>query len=120
MMPLARRFSGRGIRFINVYVLEAHPLDGWKLPVNDDTGVCYKKPTTLAERITLMNKLVADAQCDMPFYADSIDNAVELAFEARPERLYVVEDGRVTFRTGPGPYCYSIPQLEGVLETRFK
>ena len=51
---------------------------------------------------------------------DGIENKTERAYEARPERLYVIEDGKVTFRTGVGPYCYSVPKLRSFIEARLE
>lgn len=118
MQPLAQRLAGKA-RFVNVYILEAHPLDGWTLPVNDDDGVCVRTPRTLPERLALMRRLVDEFGVDpvaMPFVADDLDNAIELAFEARPERLYLIVDGCVRWRSGIGPYCYNVPALERELD----
>ena len=38
-----------------------------------------------------------------PYYCDPIDNNARLAFEAVPERLYVVEGGKVVYQGGEGP-----------------
>eukprot|EP01046_Picozoa_sp_COSAG06_P101601 COSAG06_NODE_47743_length_337_cov_0.655462_2_plen_37_part_01 len=36
-----------------------------------------------------------------------MENSVELAYEARPEKLIVVKNGCVVFKSGIGPYQYS-------------
>lgn len=81
-------------------------MDGWQLPVNEDTGVCYRKPKTTAQRCTIARHFKRDFNVSMEMVVDGIDNAAELAYEARPERLYVIRDGVVAWRTGWGPYCY--------------
>eukprot|EP01094_Clydonella_sp_ATCC50884_P012268 TRINITY_DN22268_c0_g1_i1.p3 TRINITY_DN22268_c0_g1~~TRINITY_DN22268_c0_g1_i1.p3 ORF type:complete len:129 (+),score=28.37 TRINITY_DN22268_c0_g1_i1:310-696(+) len=103
------------VRFVAVYIMEAHPVDGWQLPVNEDLGVCYRKPRTTAQRCAIAQHFKRDFGVTMEMVVDGIDNAAELAYEARPERLYVIRNGEVAWRTGWGPYCYDVDALENYL-----
>ncbi len=38
------------VRFFTIYIAEAHPTDGWALPVNREAGIEYAQPTTTEER----------------------------------------------------------------------
>lgn len=106
-----------GVALVNVYILEAHAADEWALPDdNDAEGVCYSAPRTLADRLAIARDLVASQQLgDAVVLVDDLCNVLELAYEARPERLYVVERGRITFRSGPGPFMYSPDKLREFL-----
>jgi hypothetical protein len=109
----------------HVYVLEAHAADGWALKEdNEDEGVCVKQPKTLEQRVAAARLWVGSTDGAIPanrVLVDDMDNSVELAFEARPEKIVVVDgaaDGgpTVLFNTGIGPYQYSVTRLEKFLE----
>mmetsp|Transcript_46777 Transcript_46777/g.106071 ORF Transcript_46777/g.106071 Transcript_46777/m.106071 type:complete len:89 (-) Transcript_46777:23-289(-) len=48
---------------------------------------------------------------------DSMDDALEHGYEARPERLYAVKGGQVLWRCGLGPFEYDPDGLKRFLET---
>jgi Iodothyronine deiodinase len=115
---LVQSLSARGadIRLLTVYILEAHPSDGWTLDCNEGEGVCYRQPRTLTQRLRVARQFAE--QYEVPageLVVDGMDNALDLLFEARPERLYVLRGGRVAFRSGVGPYQYSVPALSAFL-----
>ena len=47
---------------------------------------------------------------------DSMEDRAMLAYNAFPERLYVVLDGRVVFRGGFGPVMYSLQDVREFLQ----
>jgi len=47
---------------------------------------------------------------------DDVDDGAMRAFDARPERLYVVEGATVLFRGGPGPFEYSVADMCDALD----
>ena len=88
--------------------MEAHADDEWRDPDNAIDDVCYMRPKDLSQRIALANVFAERCKIDPDrIVVDSMDNAVELAYEARPEKLVVVKDGRIVFKSGIGPYQYS-------------
>jgi quinol monooxygenase YgiN len=52
---------------------------------------------------------------------DGIDNMVELAYEARPMRLYVIDSTthKINYISGPGPFMVSAKQLEAYLKAKY-
>ena len=56
-----------------------------------------------------VEKLSIDASLVL---VDSIDDSLEQGYEARPERLYVVQQGKVLWRCGLGPFEYDPDGLE--------
>jgi hypothetical protein len=87
-----------------VYIREAHAIDsmsprgGGEMPIVED-------PMSLDERrdiaATCMTKLALEP---MPALVDDMDDTVNAAYEAWPDRLYLIsKDGRVAFRGEPGP-----------------
>lgn len=92
---------------------------------NTDEGVCFKQPKTLQQRCALAKQFCDDflndpSRQDIVLLVDDMDNTVELAFEARPEKLVAVRNGLVVFHTGIGPYQYSVGQLERWLAQEFR
>ena len=47
------RYKNEDIRFLAVYIREAHPTDGWQVPENLEQNILYKAPTTDAARIEI-------------------------------------------------------------------
>ena len=39
-----------------------------------------------------------------------------IAYSALPERLYAIQDGKIIYEGGPGPFAYNITDLEQFLE----
>lgn len=95
-----------------MYISEAHPSDGWNFG-----GDQPRQARTREER-----RATADAwhrglgARAVPLLVDGIDDAVNDAFSARPERLYVVRRGRVAFQGGEGPFDYSLDAMVAALE----
>ncbi len=47
---------------------------------------------------------------------DDMDNSTDLAYSALPDRLYLVgKDGRIAYRSGPGPMGFRPDQLEAAI-----
>lgn len=100
-----------------MYILEAHADDEWQDPDNNTDGICYRKPQTLQQRVTIAQSFAADSKiCVDRIVVDSMDNKVELAYDARPEKLVVIKDGTVVFTSGIGPYQYSPSKLAAFLD----
>ncbi|MFO7563511.1 MAG: deiodinase-like protein [Enhygromyxa sp.] len=105
-----------GVRFLTVYVNEAHPEDGWRLEgqyQNDPeyTGnpedFCFFRARELNERVRMARWLVDKKQLRMPVVVDRMDDALMRAYNAWPIRLYIVKQGRVVFTGDQGPFGYS-------------
>ncbi len=73
--------------------------------VTDD--VVFQQPTTLDERAEVAEACVLRLNLAMPTVLDTIDNQLDLAYSALPERLFLVDaDGRVAWRGGMGPWGF--------------
>lgn len=107
---VARRF-GRLADFVFVYVAEAHPEEeGY----HDIFAYRMADPKVIEKRME--NARVLQDRTELQVYVDDMDDAGSKMFGALPERLYVIRDGRVALKGGPGPFEYSIPELEKWLE----
>lgn len=105
-MRLRDAFEKHGdkIHFLTIYIEEAHPSDGWALPVNRDSGIGYAQPTTTEERAAVAEVCAVRLDMKMPMLLGGIDNRVDMDYAAHPVRLFVIdEDGVVFHRSGMGP-----------------
>jgi hypothetical protein len=57
---------------------------------------------------------------EIPALIDNIDNSTEKAYSAWPDRLYVIDkQGRVAFKSAPGPFGFTPKQMEVALRKTF-
>jgi alkylhydroperoxidase family enzyme len=101
------------VAFLAVYVREAHPTDGWRMPSNDRVGVAVPQPTTHEERTGVAAKCCEVLKTSMPMVVDEIDDRVGHAYSGMPDRLYVIgRDGRVAYKSGRGPFGFIPGEME--------
>ena len=78
-----------------------------------------KQPTTTAERLKIARDWVADLAPSSPYFCDPIDDNTRFAFEAWPERLYILENGKIAYRGGEGPFDYNTEEVAEWLAAKF-
>ena len=114
-----RTYGGR-VEFLTVYIKEAHPEDEWQMDSNEEEGVCYPQPRTMAERLAIANDFARRFRYPLPLAVDGIDNPAERLYAGWPERFYIVdEQGRVVYKGEPGPFGYHPEEVEAWLARRF-
>jgi type I thyroxine 5'-deiodinase len=105
------------VGFYVVYIQEAHPTDLWQMASNVRDGVLFRSPRSDGERTETASACVRNLGIRIPALLDGIDNRTERAYTGWPDRLYLIgQDGRVIFKTRPGPYGFSSKTLEGALQ----
>jgi len=105
--------------FLTVYVREAHPTDEWQMKSNVKDDVCYAQPRNLSDRLAIANDFIKRFQFPLPFGVDDMNNAANDAYAAWPERLYIIENGKIAYRGGMGPFNYSPSEVRTWLATRY-
>lgn len=106
--------------FFVVYIQEAHPTDLWQLPSNIRDGVLFASARTSEERTSTADACVRTLGIEIPALLDHIDNRTERAYTGWPDRLYLIgSDGRVEFKSGPGPYGFAPKELEQAISQYF-
>eukprot|EP01006_Ploeotia_vitrea_P017675 TRINITY_DN48908_c0_g1_i1.p2 TRINITY_DN48908_c0_g1~~TRINITY_DN48908_c0_g1_i1.p2 ORF type:complete len:139 (+),score=29.73 TRINITY_DN48908_c0_g1_i1:441-857(+) len=80
-------------------------------------GISYKQPKETKKRLEIAQTFVDTFQpkCIEVLVDSAETNAVEAAFEARPERMYVLYKGKIIYRGGVGPYQYSVSDVRKFL-----
>jgi len=109
---------GSRFNFVIIYQCEAHAVDTWPIEDNDDDGVCFMTPRTMEERLNLASIMVQRCDVKSPVLVDLMTNEASNEYCAWPERLFVVNtrSKKLHFIGGPGPFWYSLEDLNGVLE----
>jgi thiol-disulfide isomerase/thioredoxin len=98
------REDGNEVEFLYVYIREAHPDDGWKMPRNQREGIVVKDPKTMDERIEIAREACVFFKTSIPAVVDTMDNAVDRAYAGWPSRIFVVDvAGKIAVQGGPGP-----------------
>ena len=103
--------------FFVVYIQEAHPTDGWQVSSNERDGVLIPRHQVFAERQSAADECAAALHLTAPLLLDGMENAVDRAYGAWPERLYVISRaGTIAYQGGKGPYHFDPDELERFLE----
>jgi type I thyroxine 5'-deiodinase len=106
------------VAFYVVYIQEAHPTDLWQMADNERDGVLFRSPRSDGERSETASACVRNLGIRIPALLDGIDNQIERAYTAWPDRIYLIgRDGRVMFKTRPGPFGFSSRGLDKALQT---
>lgn len=105
------------VEFLNVYIREAHPDDGWRVPDNLENAIHFKEPTTDDERTGVASVCQVELDLELPFLIDSIDNDVEEKYIAMPMRCFVVDaEGKIAYSGGQGPREFDEDEWEEAIK----
>ncbi|XP_070564579.1 type I iodothyronine deiodinase-like [Ptychodera flava] len=133
MSSLYRDFKDR-VDFLYVYVLEAHPREGWRVG-SDFSSIGYHK--NLDERIVAARLLIEADEKFQTFtteisdsskfrlVADPMDNVFAETYAALPDRSYVIEGDKLAFigatikQLCESPHRLMTDWLRDWLEARF-
>jgi len=92
------------IQFYIVYIREAHPHDGWRVPNNLIENIVYDEPTTDEERANVASACQIALELHMPMLVDRIDNSVDKKYVGLPMRMFLVDaEGKIAFAGAKGP-----------------
>ena len=101
---LYARYKDR-VRFYLVYIREAHPHDGWRVPNNLIEHVNYYEPKTDDERTEVASACQIGLDLHMPMLVDRIDNDVDQKYVGLPMRMFLIDrEGKIAFAGKKGPF----------------
>ncbi len=108
---------GEDVKFLMVYIREAHPTDGRQSRANEAAGILIKQPTTFDERLTVAEQMCTKLEISIPGVIDELDNKVNSAYSAAPDRLYLVgSDGKIAYKGARGPRGFHPDELEAAIK----
>ncbi|XP_029419323.1 type I iodothyronine deiodinase isoform X1 [Nannospalax galili] len=85
--------------------------DGWAFKNNVD----IRQHQNLQDRLWAAHLLLARSpQC--PVVVDTMQNLSSQQYAALPERLYILQEGRILYKGKPGPWNYNPEEVRAVLE----
>ena len=112
-----KKFRDRA-EFYVVYIEEAHASDMWQMPSNIKDSVVFASPKDFAEREGIAGACVRKLGLELPALIDGLDNKVERAYTAWPDRFYVIDKhGRVALKSEPGPFGFHPDKVRALLES---
>lgn len=96
-----------------VYIREAHAIDSFQ-PLGGDGNPIIEDPVDLAQRRQVAQQCLSKLALEgIPTLVDSIDDSASRAYDAWPDRLYLVgRSGDVVYQGGPGPDGFLVDELE--------
>ncbi len=100
-----------------VYIREAHPSDMWQLSDNIEDKVVFASPKSYEEKVQVGQMCATKLGIEFPTLIDNFDGAVERAYTGWPDRLYLVDrDGRIAYKSAPGPFGFKPSEMEVALK----
>ena len=99
-----------------MYIREAHAIDG-SSPSVGGGGPIVEEPVTIEERNKVASVCMTRLDLEpMPALVDGMDDQVNKAYAAFPDRLYLVgKDGTIAFQGDPGPTGFLPDDLEAAI-----
>ena len=83
-------------------------------------GVVLANPRSDAERTEVAGSCVRKLGIRFPALIDGIDNTTERLYTGWPDRLYLIDkEGRVAYKSAPGPFGFHPARLEAALRSLF-
>jgi iodothyronine deiodinase-like protein len=108
---LYREYEGRAA-FYFVYIQEAHASDAWQVSGNRKDGVIFATPLSLDQRASVAGACQRSLKIDLPILVDGLDDGVDRAYDAWPDRLYLVDrEGKVAYKSRAGPFGFKVSLL---------
>jgi len=104
------------VAFLFVYIHEAHASDEWQMPANVKEGVVFEQPKSIESRREVAGKCCTTMQMLMTCVVDDMNNSVDNAYAAWPERFFIVDrDGKIAYAGAQGPWGFKPEEVEAWL-----
>ena len=108
------------MRFLVVYIREAHPTDEWQVGDNEEQEVLFAQPIDIVGRQAVATECCIQLEITIPCVVDELDDRVDNLYAGWPERLFVVDgDGTVAYAGAQGPWGFDVGAVEEWLLDRF-
>ena len=109
---------GERVQFFVVYIREAHAIDS-RSPSGGGTNPIVEDPRTLLERRQVAAVCLAKLDLEgIPALVDDVDDTVNAAYAAWPDRLYLIDPaGKIAYHGGRGPFGFLPDELEAAIQS---
>lgn len=108
---------GDRVEFLMVYIKEAHAMDS--MMPSSFGGV--EDPITDEERQEVCVRCIDDLGIPIPAVIDDMEDSVNRAYGAWPDRLYLIgRSGSVAYAGAPGPSGFSTDELEAAIKAELQ
>ena len=105
------------VDFYMIYIREAHPDDGWRVPANLRENIHVPEPTTDAQRTAVASTCQINLDFRMPMLIDTIENAGEEKYISLPMRLYLIDrHGGIAYNGTRGPSGFDTEEWVGKID----
>lgn len=102
---------GKQADFYWVYIREAHPTDS----ARPARHVEIEQPKTYLRRQEVAITCSVNLNLTIPMLVDDLNDTVSRTFDAMPDRLYIIRDGKIAYKGGHGPRGFDVAELESAL-----
>jgi len=86
------------------------------MPSNIKQNIVFASPRSIEERTAVADSCVRNLHIEIPALLDGFRDATEAAYTGWPDRLYLIDrDGRVAYKSGPGPFGFHPQELQAAL-----
>ena len=105
----------KDVEILLVYIKEAHAIDSR----SPSTSILVEDPITDVERFAIARTCVTKLELSMiPAVIDHVDDNISSAYQARPDRLYLIgKDGKIAYAGGRGPFGFRPDELTAAIDT---
>ncbi len=85
---------------------------------NEQDGVLFQQHRDMEERVQVGQACMLKMALEMPALVDDMDDTVCGAYNAMPERLFLVgQGGRIAYKGGVGPMFFFPKEWEQAIES---
>lgn len=119
MNALVRSHRPDDIRFLAIYIAEAHSRNEW--PVGE-TISCVDQPTTLDERLENARNFRTNFQFEMDMLVDNMNNDFHSTYGSWPFRFFIIKNGQLVLKAEPDKqnFAYNIDLIDQWIENSKK
>jgi hypothetical protein len=107
------------VKFVLVYVREAHPNDSGRPAARPNTleGIDIETATSFAQKEEYGALCVRKLDIHFTTVIDGMDAQVEQDYTALPDRMYLVDKaGKIAYKSDPGPHGFLPEDLEPAIK----
>jgi len=103
------------INFQFVYILEAHAQDEWPICSSrwcpSRNPVKYNQTKTKEDRIAVAKDFIKEFNLTIPLILDNMDNSFEKTYSSWPVRIFIIQNGILTYKAQPSEKMLELEDL---------